>query len=326
MKLVTPTPAQGRLGMQALWSIATVDGPPSPEEQAVLAAARRFSGAGLAPDALEGITPEALAAAFPADAHLRWQLTCAMVVMSMADQAPSREESALIQRYARALGVSNDMVATLGKVAREQLTLARMDIYRRFWGREHLLAKLRREGWSGLTETVRALRRVEVNAELTARYRALEALPEGSLGRTYFEFIRDSGFSYPGELGHGPELIAQHDLAHVLGGYGTSPQEEMCVGFFSAGFRRQDPMTFMLLTLFQLHLGIPTMPHQPVHTGALDMRMCLEALQRGAAMTTDISGRWDYWAVIDQPVEALREAYGVPPRREFGATAAAVTG
>lgn len=318
MQLVTPTPEQGRLGLRALWTVATVDGPPNPEERSVLEAAARFTNADCDLDALEPIDPESLAASFTDDGHLRWQLTCALVLMSMADREPTSDEAALVERYARALGVDNDMVGTLKKVTHEQLRLARFDIYRRFWGREHLLAKIKREGWSGLTETVRALRRKQENPELTARYRALRELPEGTLGRGYYEFITANQFSFPGELGHGPELIAQHDMAHVLGGYGADSREEMCVAFFSAGFRRQDPMTFVLLALFQLHVGIATMPGQPVDTGALDMRTCMEALQRGAAMTVDISSTWDFWAVIDRPLDELREAYGIPPRRQFG--------
>lgn len=315
MHLVAPTAEQGHLGLRALFTVATLDGPLNAEECSVLRAAQRFSGADVELDALEPIEPEPLAAAFPEDAHLRWQLTCALALVSMVDEEPSREEAALVDRYARALGVRNDMVGTLRKLTAEHLWLARVDIYRRFWGREHIKAKIAREGWTGLTETVRALRRKEENPELTARYRGLGELPAGTLGREYVRFIEGSGFSFPGELGHGPEIIAQHDMAHVLGGYGSSSREEMCVAFFSAGFRQKDPMTFVLLGLFQLHLGIATMPGQPVDTGALDMPMCMEALQRGAAMSLDISGPWDYWAVIDRPVQALCAEYGIPPRR-----------
>jgi hypothetical protein len=318
MKLVTPTPEQGLLGLRALWTLAAVDGPVSPEERSVLEAARRFSQADCDITGLDTIEPHELAAALPEDPQLRWQLCSALALMSMVDEKPSREESALLEAFAQALGVDNDMVATVDKLAREHLWLARFDIYRRFWGREHLLAKIEREGWSGFGETVRALRRKQENPTLTARYRALGELPEGTLGRSYFEFISANQFSFPGEIGHGPELIVQHDLAHVLGSYGADSREETAIAFFSAGFRRQNPMTFVLLTMFQLHLGIATMPGQPVDTGALDMRICMEALRRGAAMSFDLSGEWDYWADMDKPVAELRERYGISPRTEFG--------
>ncbi len=58
----------------------------------------------------------------------------------------------------------------------EHLRLARFDIDGRFWGREHILAKIQREGWTGFTETLRPLRRKEENPELAARYRALGEL------------------------------------------------------------------------------------------------------------------------------------------------------
>ncbi len=317
MQLATPTPEQGRAGLRALFTVATLDGPIKPEEQSVLEAARGFSRVELTPDALTPIGPEELALSFANDPHLAWQLTCALALMSMVDREPSPEESALVDRYARALGVDNDMVGTLRKVTSNHLRMARFDIYRRFWAREHIVSKIEREGWSGLTETIRALRRKETNPELTARYRKLAELPEGTLGRSYFQFIERNQFNFPGELGHGPEIIAQHDMAHVLGGYGASSQEEIAVAFFSAGFRQKDPMTFVLLGLFQLHLGIATMPGQPVDQNALDMRVCMEALQRGAAMNVDLSGPWDLWAVIDRPVAELRVEYGIPPRTQL---------
>lgn len=315
MNLISPTPEQGLLGLRALWSVAAVDGPPNPEERSLLQAARSFSGAECDLNRLEPIEPEALASALPPDEGLRWQLTCALALMSLIDTPPTSEESARVEDFARALGVKNDMVGTVRKLAHEHLKLARLDIYRRFWGRPHILEKIKREGWTGMSETFRALRRKDENPTLTAKYRALEKLPHGTLGRGYFEFITGAGFSFPGELGHGPEIIAQHDLAHVLGGYGVSTPEEMCVAFFSAGFRKEHPMNFVLLGLFQLHLGIATMPGQPVHAEALEIPLCVEALRRGAAMSIDLSGPWDYWAVIDQPIAELREAYGITPRQ-----------
>lgn len=317
MELLTPTPEQGLLGLRALSTLATVDGPINPEEHAVLVAARDFTGAECDLTSLASIEPAELAERFPADPQLRWQLSSALTLMSMADREPSREESALVEAFAAALGVQNDAIATLHKLTHDHLWLARIDIYRRFWGREHLIAKLERERWSGLVETLRALRRKHENPELTRRYRGLGELPEGTLGRGYFDFISGCEFSFPGELGHGPELIVQHDLAHVLGGYGADSREETAIAFFSAGFRRENPMTFVLLTLFQLHLGVATMPGQPVDTGALDMRICMEALRRGAAMNVDLSGQWDYWAVIDRPIVQLREEYNISPRTEY---------
>lgn len=317
MEIIKPTPEQGAAGLRALATLALVDGPLGLEERSVLEAGRRLSGAVVELDGLRAIEPSSLAEALGADARLRWQFVCALALMCMVDGSPSAAETELLRAYAAALEVDNDMVATVVKLSASRLRLARLDIYRRFWGRAHLVAKIRDEGLSGLRETVRALRRKHENEELQARYRSLGSLPPGTLGRSYHDFIVANEFSFPGELGHGPELIAQHDLAHVLGDYGSSAREEMCVAFFSAGFRREDPMTFVLLGLFQLHLGIATMPGQPVHRGSLDMAPCLEALQRGAAMTVDLSGPWDYWAVIEEPIEGLRAEYGIPPRQVF---------
>jgi len=39
----------------------------------------------------------------------------------------------------------------------------------------------------------------------------------------------------------------------------------------------------------------------------------VEAFARGTCVSEDLMGDWDFWAVMDQPVEALRSRYGIPP-------------
>jgi hypothetical protein len=40
---------------------------------------------------------------------------------------------------------------------------------------------------------------------LAARYHAWEKLPEGTLGRSLFDFYKQHGFTFPGERGGFPE-------------------------------------------------------------------------------------------------------------------------
>ena len=178
-----------------------------------------------------------------------------------------------------------------------------------------MVKKVRDEGFTGLYSIVQSLRRQHQDPELTARYRALGKLPEGTLGREYFEMIVANEFSFPGELGSAPEFVTFHDITHVLGGYGTSPSEELLIGFFSAGFRRENPLTFLLLVMCQHHMGIETIPHQPRARGRFDPARAIAALQHGAAMNTDISGNdFEYWPLMDQPVSELRERFGIAHR------------
>lgn len=313
MDFIVPTPEQGHFGLRAMKAVALADGAIHASETAMLHAAMELSGAHSEIESLEDITPEELAAGL-VDPALRRQLLSALVLMSMADQDPHPGEVACIDRFARALEADHDMVGTLRRLSKGHLRRARLDIVRRFWARDRVVEQLRERGLRGLWELVQSLRRTHRDPEISARYRALGALPEGSLGRGYFDELSGNEFAFPGELGAGPEFIAYHDMTHVLGDYGTSPAEEVLIGFFSAGFRRENPMTFALLVMFQLHLGLATAPGQPTHEGFFEPHGAVEALRRGAAMSVDLSGDWDYWAVIDRPVDELRAEYGIAPR------------
>ena len=155
------------------------------------------------------------------------------------------------------------------------------------------------------------------NAELAARYRALEQYPAGSLGRAYWEYCRKNGFALPGEKDGAPEQILFHDCVHLLSGYGTAPEEEVQVACFSAGFQRRDPFTFILFVLLQFHMGIRMTPITEARTGFFDPEKTMIALQRGAAMNVDLNNGWDYWPAMGEQVEELRRRYNILPAEAF---------
>lgn len=104
---------------------------------------------------------------------------------------------------------------------------------------------------------------------LSARYRALGQAPEGSLGRAYHDFIVANGYSFPGEKGAAAEAITFHDMTHVLSGYGTTPQEEILVVAFSAGYSRQENFNWLMFVLMQFQLGMGLAPGVEAESAAL---------------------------------------------------------
>ncbi len=54
-------------------------------------------------------------------------------------------------------------------------------------------------------------------------------------------------------------------------------------------------------------------PGEAAERGYFDVEKALVALERGAAMNIDLSEGWDYWEVIDHPVQDLRIRYNIPP-------------
>ena len=83
---------------------------------------------------------------------------------------------------------------------------------------------------------------------LAARWAALEALPEASLGRLVWELYRARGFAFPGTPGSAPPLLAQHDWVHVLADYGTTVEAELEV-FGFIGWANDDMHAFSLLAM-----------------------------------------------------------------------------
>ncbi len=313
MKFAMPTPAQAHSGLRAIKSVALADGELSPVERAMMISVQEIFGTEYDIDALDAIEPDALAEAIP-DPQLRTQLTSGLVIMSLIDEVADDREANKVAEFAAALGVQNREVKNLRQLADGHTRLARFDIVRRFWAVARVRERIRDEGLHVLWQSIQAVRNQYNNPEMAARYRALGELEPGTLGHEYYQYIIKNEFSFPGEIGAGPETITYHDMAHVLGEYDTTPEDEILVASFTAGFREQNPFAMVMFVLCQFHLGLPIGPGVPTSTGLFRPAAVIKAIQRGAAMNIDLSSGWEYWDVIEEPAAALRERYNIAPR------------
>lgn len=316
MELRIPTAEQAQWGLRAMKTVALADGALDESERQMLEAVQRVFGTDYRVDGLDTITPEELAAGLP-DQQIRNQLVNGLVVMSLIDREVTPAEAELVERFASALHVSLPEVTNLRHVVKREIVHLRLDLVRRFWLREKVAEIWNQEGLRGLAKFVGGLAGTYENAELAARYQALAQYPAGSLGRSYWEYCRSNGFALPGERNGAPEAILFHDCAHILSGYGTDPQGEVQVACFSAGFQRRDPFLFVFFVLLQFHLGIRMTPITKARTGFFDPELALLAIRRGAAMTVDLNHEWDYWPVMREPVEVLRQQYNILPMEAF---------
>ena len=241
--------------------------------------------------------------------------------MSMIDQQPSEQEADLVEQFAHALEVSVPEVKDLRYLLKGEIFQLRLDMARRFWLREKVSEIWNKEGVRGLITFARGMIGKYENAALAARYQALEHYPAGSLGRSYWEYCRTNGFALPGEKGGAAEQVLFHDCAHVLSGYGTTPEEEVQVACFSAGFQRRDPFLFVFFVLMQFHIGVRMTPITEARRGFFDPVKALTAIRRGAAMNVDLNSGWDYWPVMREQVEELRRRYNILPVEAFSPAA-----
>ncbi len=154
---------------------------------------------------------------------------------------------------------------------------------------------------------------------LAQRWRELEDLPAGTLGRRVADFYRARGFTYPGTPDSAPPFLAQHDWVHVLADYGTTVESELEVFAFIA--RANDDMRAfsllaMVVSLFEtayLPSGAGLFHSDGGHLSRAGVATRLgDAMRRGALCTGSIDFlRVDWFAVADQPVDRVRSHFGV---------------
>jgi hypothetical protein len=238
-----------------------------------------------------------------------------MVVLSLIDGEASPAEAALVERFARALEIESKDLGALRHLADKHLIRARFDIARRFFAMEKAREFAREKGLGWVVRTLAAMTGLREDPGIASRYRALANAPAGSLGRGYVDFITRNSFSYPGERGSPPEVIALHDLTHVLSGYGTDPEGELQVLGFHAGCRREekDPFSFLMFGIAEFHLGVAMSPVATGSRGKLDPVLLFRAIDRGSACNIDPTDGWDPWPVMLEPLDSLRAKYGIKP-------------
>ncbi len=333
MQLFRLEPAFAKLGQRAMATVAraAADGM-GPAHTAMLAAAEQMvlrTGADLS--ALPPIEPSELASV-DVPAAQRRQLVRGLVVMSLAAGPTTDEQAALLTAFATALGVEEPAVDVMNRLAHKEMLIFRLDFYRHSHLRDYMGNQYRNEGGIlGVAKAVLGMRGLVEDPELAARFDALGELPEESLGYGFFKMYADRGFCFPGRKGGFPVGALFHDFTHLLSGYDTTPQGELCAAAFQAGYRRNEDAFFTLLFAVLTHTaGINMTPlDQPVLLGRMGedglAEAMLDALRRGSQMTVDIGVDWDFWPLTPLPLEDVRARLGIepsglviPPAAQFG--------
>jgi hypothetical protein len=294
--------------------VASANGvePLTDADRAALAAFDRFILERAGPldvEALPAPTADAVARAVtdPAD---RDHVVQFLIVMAVVDATVDRAKIRVVDAFAQAMGVREDAVRQLAEVGRGHLAWVRADVARR---------NLRSITGHDVDQTIDRWilpYRDDPDPALAARYRTLQALPEGTLGRTFFEFYRANGFAFAGEpTGLNQRFASPHDATHILSGYDTTPQGELLVSTFTAGMHPKEPMAGHILpVILSWHLGIELAKLPGEVKGQLDPVKFWNAWERGSQVAVDVfADRWNFWEEARVPLAELRERYRVPP-------------
>jgi ubiquinone biosynthesis protein COQ4 len=190
--------------------------------------------------------------------------------------------------------------------------------------------------------TVRQLakfRKTEIGRQVLAERRqlleqlndraALAALPAGTLGRAYHEFMAAENLSADGLVEASQVLVRtpedeltlfrernreMHDLLHIITGYGRDPIGEACVVAFS--YAQTGHVGFAVIAFFGALNIAKKLPGHPIR------RAVWEAYRRGRKAGWLIGADWE--ALLSQPVEAIRAQFGIKPMHRYPQVMAAV--
>lgn len=309
MRLQLPTPEQAIPILRAFKAVVNVTSVVHERQSAMIAAARTVLGCEVDVDSLEPITPARLAEALD-DPALRTQAVQGMIVLSLLDEEVEHDERTLIEAFALALHVAPDELRNMRQLAQQQTLALRFDVGRRVWFMDRLKSAWKAGGFRWLARTIATLK-LSTDEPLAQKYRALGDCPKGSLGRLYYDRMREEGFPLPGEKGSQVEPVFIHDLTHLLCGYGTDSRGEILTAAFSAGNRAEDPFTYIFFVLCQFHLGLKFSPFAGADSGAFDPAATLWAAKRGMEVNVDLSEDWDYAADLDSPLDEVRARLGM---------------
>lgn len=304
--------------MAAIASVRGSGGVTAADRASVRAAAHYLFGAEQPSDPFAGdrIAPQQLASALVGSDALARDAAHLLTVMAFVDGTLDRDKVDAVLAYAAALGIDEPYVRDVASAAHGELQRALADMTRRN------LESVTNHPWPASdSDQAHAMAfllpyRERPDLALHARYEALGKLPEGTFGLAYFRHYRANGYALPGAPSALNEAFATpHDSVHVLAGYDTSPRGETLTSTFTAAMHPNQPMAgHVLPVLFSWHLGIEINQVARSARGALDPVRFWEAWSRGAATSVDVfAPDWDFWIYVEEPLEALRERFTIPP-------------
>ncbi|HEX2575312.1 MAG TPA: hypothetical protein VHK88_03125 [Aquihabitans sp.] len=303
---------------RGLLSAVSPDGGPTELQRVLLAAVTQaLTGHPLDPSA-PPVDPEAFAAGLGRrDEAFRTRILQVMLLGALVLRPLPPEVAARVEAFARALAVDDGMLAVARRYAAGSLGLAAIDFDRNGYTADWAAADHRALHTSA--ELQGAWELAVADPDLVERWRALEDLPPGTLGRGVADFYRARGFGYPGGPGSAPPLLAQHDWVHVVADYGTKVESELEVFAFISR-ANDDPRAFSLLamvvSLFEtgyLRVGAGLFEASPgqLSREGVTARVA-DAMRRGALVHGSVDFlAVDWFALADRTVEEVREQFGI---------------
>jgi hypothetical protein len=318
MFLIHTLPEHAEIVARAVVSACRMEGWQSPVQPKLLHTLfNRLLGQDLDFEKIEPLSPAEVAGTLNTSAERQELIHLMVAIEILCNPIPERLEQSVVQ-WATALHVHERALLYARELARGELSKAAHDFYRLNWIGDldrrspEFEALLRHAGDKAYALTV------EANAAEAARWTALSSCPQGSIGRSLWEFYQMRGFKVPGQPGSVNAAVAQHDWIHVLANYGTTPMGEIEVSSFQNSTTRTPGAMLGLvgvLALFESGLMPASLVvtrqagHNLSAPGGIE-RMA-NAVARGAPCNTDLLLDVDFFQHANEPLEEIRARFAV---------------
>lgn len=319
--------ARGFLSM-----MAPASGPTELQQMLVEAISEAMTGYQVHAAELEPIEPRAFAEGLARrDLVFRTRALQVGVLGALTLRPLPMDVADRFEAFASELGVEEGMLAVAHDYAAGQLGLAAVDFdrngYTADWTPERATAL------HTSTELASAWATSVHDPKLAVRWRALEECGGDSLGCAVHRLYRARGFSFPGEPGSAPPLLAQHDWVHVLADYGTTVEAELEAFAFIARANddtRGFSLLAMVVSLFEtgyLRTGAGLFESSPGQLSRQGMAVRVaDAMRRGALARTAASTNVDFLAIdwfelAREPIDVVRGLFGIRPKSDHAVAA-----
>lgn len=316
MKLVQPSSRQLVTIAQAMYAVVSAAGriPPQPLEVECIAAAQRYlfqcqSPIVGAPGPLPDDLPDILDTL-----ELRLMTVRILALLPVMDRRVLPEKVAVVDDAAARLGVEEVGLRILRYAARGQYRRVSLLMAKRFiawWspvGRARLRDWIHFMWW--MVPRLHGPSMARKNREMRIRFQGLATLPEGTFGRTLYDFFAEHEIPLPGEPRGVPWVM--HEVYHVLCEYGVSLEGELLLTAFSGGSLEDTCLDQLLFGLLSYHAG-KQLVGGVVSEGILQPDDYFRAMARGAAVNVDLAKGWTFWDHVEVPAGELRSRYNLPP-------------
>ena len=149
---------------------------------------------------------------------------------------------------------------------------------------------------------------------LYERYQSYGLLPEGTFGKTLYNYYVDNEFAIPGTIGaEFEDILIIHDIHHVLSGCDTSPLGEIAVGAFDAGVSNKDYTAYIAALTAQFQIGF-TLSDPTINTWVkqFDADTVYLSFRRGIDTKVNyLVKNFDFKPYMSLPISEVRKHFNI---------------